>query len=442
MRKQLLIPIACIAAVLAGANSYGEVEAPSLKWGGFASLREGQIVKGEPETIKKNESPTEFVWVQEMNVGLSLQAAFKNVPAVGHVGAEIAVLNDNSPYEGDLGVSRRLHFYPFLSRADLVINALEGEYTNLTFDLGYFPYKYNSSVRNLGEYLFRSGTYPQYLITEVDFPQARLMGIRAGGTLWKNLKWDFLLTTNMEWTAIGDINLSALLAWQPHPVFELGLGGSWCDFLSVFGLNLDKTSPAQEGNDYIVDGKRYYYTFAGQKLMGRMTLDIKKAIPGWENIFGEEDLKLYSEAAILGLINYPLSVDSLTQYDTLWQRIPVMFGLNIPTFKLLDVLSFEVEWFGSPYPNSTNTTRFDNTPIPLSSYGNERTIPAFRNLHEDDWKWSVYAKRTIMNNFYIMAQAARDHIRWYRLDYTTMDGKEALRKNDEWHYTFKFGYSF
>jgi hypothetical protein len=444
MRKQLWIPIACIAAVLAGANSYGEIEAPSLKWNGFASLREGQIVKAEAEAVTQKEQRTDHVWVQEMNIGLGLETKFKQLPATGNIGIEIAVVNDNSPYTGDLGTSRRLNFYPFLSRADLLFDLMDNGFISLDLDLGYFPYKYNSSVRNLGEYLFRSGTYPQYLITEVDYPMARLMGLRLGAGIGDNFDVDILATTNTEWTAIGDLNLSALLAWRPFRVLEIGLGGSWCSILTT---DIDRITPQVKGNRYIAvapgtnDTMLYHYTFAGQKVMGRLAFDIKRAISGWENVLGEEDLKLYAEAAILGLVNYPLGMDGQTRYDSLWQRIPVMAGFNVPTFKILDVLSVEVEWFGNSFPNSTNSVRFDNQPIPLSSYGNEKD-PSFTNVHDDDWKWSVYGKRTFANHLFAMFQFARDHIRWYRLNYKGMDGKEALRKNDEWYYTFKLGYAF
>ena len=124
-----------------------------------------------------------------------------------------------------------------------------------------------------------------------------------------------------------------------------------------------------------------------------------------------------------------------------------MVGFNIPTFKFMDVLSFEIEWFGNGYPNNLNPIKFDNQPVPLSSLQNEKNTK-YLNQHNDDWKWSLYAKKTIAGNLSIMAQAACDHIRWFRLDYTKMDGKEALRstfKNnwiDDWYYTFKFGYSF
>jgi hypothetical protein len=436
--------IALVATVILGGQSYGEIAAPSLKWKGFASLREGQVVKGEQETVVKGADiiRPDHVWIQEMDIGLTLESKFKDF-ATGNIGVEIAVCNDNTAAPEDLGQTRRLNRDLYLSRADLLFNVLDRDDAHLEIDAGYFPYKYNSSVRNLGEYLFRSGTYPQYLITDIDFPLARLMGLRFGGNLWKTFNFDVLLTTNIEWVALGDFNLSALISYKPSPLIEIGAGGCWNSIISV---DLDKTTPLKEGTRYLArvpgtnDTAIYNYTYAGQKVMGRLTLDLKQ-IFGNSDVFGKEDMKLYSEGAILGLINYPVSMDGFTRYDNILQRIPIMAGFNLPVFNLLDVLSVEVEYFTNPYVNSTNSIRFDNEPVPLSGFKNEKSSK-YMNLHDDDLKWSVYAKRTFAGNFYIMGQAASDHIRWYRYNYTNMDGQEALRKISDWYYTFKFGYSF
>ena len=43
---------------------------------------------------------------------------------------------------------------------------------------------------------------------------------------------------------------------------------------------------------------------------------------------------------------------SVDFYSDIWQRIPVMFGFNFPTFRLLDYLSCELEWYGCSYSPS------------------------------------------------------------------------------------------
>ena len=66
--------------------------------------------------------------------------------------------------------------------------------------------------------------------------------------------------------------------------------------------------------------------------MARVCFDFKKFFN--TNIFGDQDLKLYCEAAILGVKDYKL------YYNNLVQRIPVMVGFNVPAFKILDLIAW------------------------------------------------------------------------------------------------------
>ena len=78
-----------------------------------------------------------------------------------------------------------------------------------------------------------------------------------------------------------------------------------------------------------------HYTFRGLKAMARASLDIGKLL-GAEETLGENAFKLYSEMSLLGIQNQPFF------YEKKSERMPVMFGINIPTFKILDVLAFEL----------------------------------------------------------------------------------------------------
>jgi len=487
----ILFPLIALCAL----SGYAQEVPPTLSASGFVALREGQVVAGEPDFLQPAAN-SDHVWVQELYAGMNVHALFNPYPVIGNIGLECRVFNDYPEYPADWGKSRRLNFYPYLSRADIVYSFGGRENPSMTLDVGYFPFKYNEDARNLGEYLFRSGTYPQYLITDFDFPMARLLGARLSGKCGNVLKWDVLATMNWEWTAIGDLNLSAIASYKPVPLVEFGLGGSWCSIVSV---NMDNTTPMVNGNDYVYNGKLYYYTFAGQKVMGRFSIDLQTLFPN--NLFGKQDLKLYAEAAILGVVNYPrntapagdldLNLDGKIGYDDITKRIPVMFGFNWPTNPLmsytlvpgvamyahtnkfdfptistglfggiatgvgswllekyldkkigLDVLSIEAEWFGSVYPNDLSPIMFDNIPVPLSSAHDTRSSYNPDNYKGDDWKWSVYGKKTIADHFSVTLQFARDHMRWVRMDYTQQDGQEALRQNKDWYYTFKLGYAF
>ena len=120
-----------------------------------------------------------------------------------------------------------------------------------------------------------------------------------------------------------------------------------------------------------------------------------------------------------------------------------MFGFNVPTFKLFDVLSIEWEWFGSKYPNDLYTVMVEGKPIPLQT-GNRQMGFVYTDSTRDNWKWSVYGKKTLFNYFNITFQFANDHLRWETSDYgrQTTKTEEALRQMGQWYWTVKFGYSF
>jgi len=422
--------------LIAAGLTQGLESTTTLTASGFVSLQEGQIVSGSPYYAKPN-LKTDHVWVQEMFTGINVQTKFNPYHIVGNLALEMKICNEYPRYLPDFGKSRRLWFYPYLHRADFVYSIGDGEKPWLNIAAGYFPFKYNDDAKNLGEYLFRTGTYPQYIITEFDFPLARVLGLHVNGTLFDNLKWDVLATTNIEWTALGDLNLTAMASYRPIPFAEIGCG---VHAASIISVDTHFTTPKTPATSYKFNGERYYYSFAGQKVMGRVAFNPQSLFKN--DIFGPQDFRLYGEAALLGIFNYPVSEDTLTKYDDRLKRLPVMFGFNIPAFKMLDVLSLEFEWFGSRYPNDMSPVIFDNLPVPLSSMHNLRTGYNPDAYSHDDWKWSLYGKRTIAGRFFIVGQVARDHMRWYKMNFNEQDWQEALRSPKNLYWTIKTGYTF
>jgi hypothetical protein len=438
---------------------------------GFVSLREGQVVEGEADDRQEGKYPqTNHVWVQELYTGFNIQTAFTPYPLTGNIGLELKICNEYPRYRNDFGKSRRLYFYPYLSRADLVYQVGNSGKPALRLDLGYFPFKYNGDAKNLGEYLFRTGTYPQYILTEFEFPMTRMLGLHAGGNAFGKISWDILATTNIEWAAIGDLNLACITSVRPWPIFELGAGAA---YFSLLSMDQNYTSPKIRGATDIVksitrrqdgswDTLRSWYTYAGAKLMGRLSLDLKPLIPA-SNLFGGDDLKIFAEAAVLGVKSYDPGIPAATNgyytkpdpsrpgdslfvyfvdYSEIKRRVPVMVGINVPTFKVLDVLSIQAEWFGSRFPNDLTPLVIDNQPVPLSSYTGKKDGYSPEHYKNDDWKWSVYGSKTLLNHFHVSVQFARDHMRWYRMSFSEQEWEEALRQNKDWYWTAKAGYSF
>ena len=268
--------------------------------------------------------------------------------------------------------------------------------------VGLMPYKYNRDAWSLGEYLFRSGTYPGYLITDFDWAVARLTGFRVSTVAFGGLKNDLLFTVNMEYPPFRDGNLSWIGSYTYRNMVDIGAGVSFCSILSAderltTPSNLenfqrsDTTIDPVYGTPIITD---HYYTFRGTKLMGRLALDLLfflKEAPlfsfnGIPFGFTRDDGRLYAEVAVLGVENQkPL-------YGDIKERMPVMFGFNFPTFGLFDALSLQAEYYGYPYANDYGGTYSHAQPgyaapfdVSLGSL-NSKDSTLFAN---DNWKWSI-----------------------------------------------------
>jgi hypothetical protein len=438
----ILFRLSFAAAVTIFFASPARAAAPAAAVSGYVALDEGQIVKGISEqsgysAIYKN------VWQQrllgaadlDISIGERLRA---------YLGIEGGLMSFSLRQYNDVAAS-------LLPLWDLYPTRAEARYTFgdtarpwLQLGFGLFPVKYNPDARNLGEYLLRSAAYPNFLTTDFEFPMTRLVGIRAGSTLWNSLHQDLLLTMETNYWPVGDLSLSYLAGYSIGRFADIGAGVSFQHLISVWdsqevnGQKRMYTTPKNNPDDMFVDadGDTGYYTYRGTRLMGRVALDPKTFIPAM--IFGENDLRVYAEIAVLGVKNYasyvivgdtvrdslgfpittPLGTDSIVNprlakgfsyYDSILQRMPIMFGINIPTFKMLDVCAVEFEWSGNRFPNSYRRAGdMDNqglVPLPV------RPAVGTAGATWEQWKWSLYVKRTFAKRFSISAQAARDHMK-------------------------------
>lgn len=446
--------VAIAGLMLCGSLSYGDTEiTPKLTITGNGSIEAGQVVKGSSILYTQlGEQDSNNVMLERIYTGVNFQTLFNPLPLEANFGLLLKTYRETptvTNHYQELGQTSRLFYFMFLDRIDM-------KYTpnkSLEVQFGYFPFKYNENSRNLGEYLFRTGAYPQYIINDFDFSAARIAGLRVGGTNFNNkLEWNVLATINPEFVTIGDVNLTGIVSYAPFSFFKVGGG---VQFSSLISSSIN-TSPKTPTNAYVksisgTDTSFGYYTFAGTKLMARACIDPKEFLPvDLKNMLGTEDLKIYSEATILGLKNYPGSLDSVsdennikhpaTIYNDIKKRIPIMFGFNIPTFKILDVFSMEFEWFGSTDPNDMTQVVRDGVPSSVRS-----SMIGYEDSTSDNWKWSIYAKKTLVKHFSITAQVANDHLRWEYNDYAAHanhDGVDALRATDKYYYIVKLGYNF
>ncbi len=239
-----------------------------------------------------------------------------------------------------------------------------------------------------------------------------------------NFTHDLFITTESEFVPLHDFSISYLAAHKFGPLLELGAG---VQLNRLIPVRPSLESRKKNNNSYVEGADTSYYTFQSTKLMGRFTLD-PKSVMGEPAIFSREDLKIYAEAAVLGIKDYPV------WYEKLSERIPILLGINLPSFGLFDVLSVEYEMYSNPYPNDWEMVLKESIPIPYQRNNDSLDVSKTKT------KWSIYAKKEVVSGFSVFAQVASDHFR-------TLDGewqpnkREVMTKKDHWYYILKFSFS-
>ncbi|MBN2035480.1 MAG: hypothetical protein JW768_01940 [Chitinispirillaceae bacterium] len=396
----------------------------------------------------RSERPPQWNTFAVLNLVLNMKFAAR---FTGHIGLEGYTYHNTIALANALMPVNKERQY-----ATIYPHQVEGRYSLGDPDLfkgeigiGLMPYKYNRDAWSLGEYLFRSGTYPGYLITDFDWAVARLTGFRFSTVAFREWRNDLLLTINMELPPYHDANVSWITGYSLRNIIDIGAGISFCSLISA---NEHLTTPENEKNvrqsDTIVDPvagtivNNSYYTFRGTKAMCRTAADPLFFLKGgpFFTILGipigltKDDGRIYAELAVLGLENQSPG------YDKIADRMPVMAGFNLPTLGLFDALSFQAEYYPCPYPNDFGGTLsysqpgfaapFDQTLITMS--------PSDSALYaNDNWKWSIHGRRFIGTHFGIVIQAARDHWRTVSSYDINKDYSDALVKPKHWYLATK-----
>ncbi len=367
-------------------------------------------------------------------------------------------------------------FGPGISVASGTYTFGDPESSHKYLQVGYFPMKYNPMAVNLGEYLFRSGTYPGYLLTG-DWQIVNSASYNAQGArfhfenLGGALSHDITLFMERDFAPFFDFTPTYLVSFKKG-MFQVGGGASFNHYLAIRPSQLHPKSPlsnyvkfdylpatvggrsnltgdtilaspagprsgleaqlnlltdANSGNPteeklftdtathalsmtkddaaYIANPRlfvetdqfryartNHYMTFKGIKLMANMSLDFKE-MTGL-------DFRLFAELAMLGVENQPY------YYENPLNRIPIMAGIDVPTWGLLDRLCVQGEYYNSKYFNSLEN--FQKTIIPAWFED-----PTYGDLAKrDNVRWSVYAKRSLIpGHASVHLQVASDHLR-------------------------------
>ncbi|MCD6025375.1 MAG: hypothetical protein K0Q91_2291 [Fibrobacteria bacterium] len=366
----------------------------------------------------------------------------------------------------------------------------------LKLNAGIFNYKYNEYSKNLGEYAFRTGTYPGWIstggITYVGVNSAQVTGFRLSQGFGA-FTHELLATLETEVIPTYDLSLTYMAKYNWNNVVKLGGGVQLARLLPAVpsrtnpsripdanfpdGYNPNTSNRYFKHNgEWYVDSRDYYdallaspsisgadsaryqnakrvidsaqghdvglnpvpqisvdyksYKASGVKPLATFAFDPKPLVGGIP-MLGSSDLVLYGEAALLGVKDYPVFYDDWTK------RLPVMVGFNLPTFKLLDVLAFEVEYYGSEYPDNFQgviSGNFQGVPWPTVPAGTGGYNAA--DWKDDNWKWSVYTQRRIVDGVTLSAQVARDHARaWAYPTGKTYWG--IINDDNDWYWMLK-----
>lgn len=449
-----------------------EISRPAFR----VSQEISRVVKGGGY-IKK--SGLDDAWIEPTTGLVSFQAR-RN----GRLGLEVALAATYfaAPYHYDQPQNYTRNISVTAPRLDASLLFGDPAHPSWRADAGIFGYKYDENARNLGEYMFRTWAYPGIISTggiygNLGGNTATLTGLKLQNFLGA-FSHELLATLETDLPPVYDLNLTYMAkASFGEGTVKLGAGVQVARLLRADGDKETAMRYFRHGGAWYADAPGYYKaweTGIGDKLAspGATAADSARLGPGlaeaqrasavldsaatgqiapayktitnravkpmawfsldpkpWfggAGILGGKDLILYGEAIVLGAGNYPVF------YDDIGRRIPLMAGFNLPAFGLLDVLSFEVEYYRSRLPPAFRPNQPNASPLPVTpdAYDPE-------DWDKDNLKWSIYAERTLLRGVSLSAQLASDHGRSWDWNYYGRTPWEIYTSPSEWYWGAK-----
>lgn len=358
-----------------------------------------------------------------------------------------------------------IYYSFYLTQAQAKFSFLRDNPLNIDMAFGFFPYKYNPEGRVFGDYLFRTGTYPVFIINKFDSPLAKLGGLRLTlnyGNDLLSVRFDQLVISEREYRPLHDFTLASVVDVNIAKFIDIGVGVSFAHAIPVDKELVTPEKPEnmiiQEkvvANDTIIDTTFGYYTFKGTKLMFRGTIDpfatLREQSGFMGDLFGEFGGKLYMEVAMIGLKNYEKIIlldsnyvnNNPWGYEELKERMPISWGVTLPCWKILDILAFEWEYFNCPYPNSYKRVYQFGNPLPTIPSATETGYDK-KVYEEEKLKWMIYMRKNFTEHFGAMLQMGRDNMRWEvnGAHGPNFDFEDALVKKGQWAWRFKTEFRF
>jgi len=369
------------------------------------------------------------------------------------------------------GGTQSRNFFAGPTVADIEYEVRPGSESSWRLGLGLFPYKYNPDAANLGEYLFRSSPYPTTVMTGgysfIGSTAVPVQGLKSRYSSG-NFSADVLLLSETTMPPLYDLSLAGVVKYRAFDgLLDVGAGvnlkrlvpirpsrtsvrtpeNSWFEgpdgqkysgnlvyYMNAsdfYAARLAEAATAADSAYYLpraqaakarrdsvaawtdpaspgyINPDYTHYTQAGILVNATVAVDLKKLLPP-SGLWGPEDLRVYAEAAVLGVKNHPVF------YENLMDRVPVMFGINLPGFRVLDLVALQFEVFPSPHANSYKSSIETNaaTPELVTSVDRLASQRDYEDAFgEDDLAWSLLVRKRLTRGLTFSAQAARDHAR-------------------------------
>jgi hypothetical protein len=451
--KQLIHCALCgilVAALQVTSFAEGEKQEPKTTISGFGYFMFGQIVSGMlgleyPQPGEKTTVILQHYWQENADVDLYLtskpsdwfttKAGLSVIKSFPIQAGSMTRASFYTDYNFSIPMAEGIFHWNFDKDACWPDQSQRPStaITSLMIEAGFFQYTFNPEVKNLGNYMFRSTILPLSLQTRIDYPWADLMGVRTQvGFLDDKVKLEAILRSEIMQIPWYDWDLAFTGSYTHNEVIEIGAAICLNRLINV-GHSPFMSDSAQK-------------MMKGTKTEARFTFDPKPLIKGLlgeqaSSMFGPEDCKIYGEAAVLGqedrsLYTYIPEPEYVLGLPI--RRMPLLLGINIPGFKLFDVISLEMEYFKSPYPNNWIGNLIYYNPYP-ADFSSPWRVDNYVN--KDNFKWSLYLKKKIAN-FEIRGMAANDHVIYKAFDLeNTPCFEQTLRRPGDWHWYFEFRYN-
>src|SRR5690606_28635318 len=213
------------------------------------------------------------------------------------------------------------------------------------------PPLYDWSLGLLADYSTDDGVF--HIGAGVNFK--RLLQVRPSRTTLKTNAQGEIAWRNIHFHRNGNDYYADPLFYQAQAEFygRQGDAARQAQYQAVVDSLTLWLDPGNPG--FVTDAERNYYTPAGTVVMAHASLDLRKML-------GMPDegapFKIFTEAALLGWKDYPIF------YENRLRRMPVMAGIHLPTFGLLNRLTVQFEHYDSPWSNSTYNLGEKNLAVP------------------------------------------------------------------------------